>query len=74
MSGKPKLSDLRSKSAVPEPPEAAAPAAPSRMRWWMGWVVGPGLVAGSIVGVGAWVGAHFPEAWFVRLVVWLGGG
>jgi hypothetical protein len=40
----------------------------------MGWVIGPGLVAGLIVGAGAWVGAHFPELWLVRAIVWIGGG
>lgn len=73
MSSKPKLSDLRSKSvAAPEPEES--PAKISRLRWWMGWVIGPGLVAGLIVGAGAWVGAHFPELWLVRAIVWIGGG
>lgn len=78
MSSKPKLSDLRSKSAVTSvgtaEHEQDAPAKISRLRWWMGWVIGPGLVAGLIVGAGAWVGAHFPELWLVRAIVWIGGG
>ena len=74
MSNKPRLSELRSRSVAVSPPEDPGPVQPSRLRWWMGWVIGPGLVGGLIVGGGAWFGAHFPDSWFVRLVAWITGG
>lgn len=42
----------------------------SRAAWMMGWVIGPGVVLGSIFGGGVLVGAHFHDSWISRLVMW----
>lgn len=69
-----KLADL--KSSQLETSEAEGEQAPARegwLRWALGWVVGPGIVVGGIIGVGAHLGANHPDAWFPRLVTWLFG-
>lgn len=71
-----KLSDLKSKQ-LDTTPEGEGDGAPSEregwLRWALGWVVVPGLVVGGIIGVGAHVGANYPDAWFPRLVTWMFG-
>jgi hypothetical protein len=52
--------------AKPEPA-----ASKSWKRWVIGWVVLPGIVIGGIFGAGVMLGAHMPESWFTRAVVWL---
>ncbi len=43
----------------------------SRLAWFMGWVIGPGLVLGTIFGGGVLVGAHFHDGWIARAIVWI---
>lgn len=41
--------------------------------WTLGWVVAPLSVLGAIFGGGVLLGAHFPEGWFSRAVMWVVG-
>jgi hypothetical protein len=41
--------------------------------WTLGWIVAPGAVLGAIFGGGVVLGAHFPDGWFARAVVWVVG-
>ncbi len=43
------------------------------LRWALGWIVGPGLLIGAIIGLGAHVGANHSDGWFPRIVTWLFG-
>ena len=38
--------------------------------WAVGWVLLPSTVIGVLFGSGALLGAHMPDSWFSRLVVW----
>lgn len=68
------MSDPKSKP-VPAKPDAKAPAEPeaprSRLSWVAGWVLVPGAIIGLLFGGGALVGAHLPDSWITRLVVWV---
>lgn len=71
----PNLAKRQDPSPAKTPVEEEAPA--SRLSWFLGWVVVPGVVFGSIFGGGLLVGAHFPDgwiAWVVRGVASLFGG
>lgn len=75
------MSDPQSKakaapaSKAPSKPDAKAPAegaAPrSRLSWLVGWVLVPLVIVGTLFGGGALVGAHFPDSWFSRVIVWI---
>lgn len=56
-------------------PDAPAPEgeAPGRIAWFLGWIVAPGAVVGGIFGAGVLLGAHRPEGWFARTVLWVVG-
>lgn len=41
------------------------------LSFFMGWVFLPGLVIGSIIGLGAHWGARHPDAWYVGAVKWV---
>lgn len=67
----PKKQDLPARN--PEPAEAPA----SRLSWFIGWIVVPGVVFGGIFAGGVLLGAHYPDgwiAWGVRGVASLFGG
>ncbi len=54
--------------------EAAPPAAPtSRLGWILGWIVAPAALIGAIYGGGVILGAHHPDGWFARSVMWVAG-
>lgn len=59
---------------APEP-AAKAPAEGEAPRGWLswalGWVLVPGIILGLIFGGGVLVGAHHPDSWLSRLVVWV---
>ncbi len=61
-SGKPAAS-----AAAPEP--EAKPE--GRLAWFVGWVLVPGVLVGGIFGGGAALGAHNPDGWFPRTVMWV---
>lgn len=61
-----KRQEPSAKPAVPEGDEAP----PSRLSWFLGWVVVPGAVFGGIFGSGLLVGAHYPDGW----IAWAVGG
>ncbi len=42
-------------------------------RWFVGWVLVPGLVAGAIFAAGLHLGASGPERWYTRAAVWIAG-
>lgn len=74
------MSDPKSKAAAPAKPAPAKadPKAPAeaqaprgRLGWLVGWVLVPGLILGVLFGGGMLVGAHFPESWLSRLIVWV---
>ncbi len=59
-------------------PEQAAEAVEgekkeSRLTWWMGWVVGPGLLILGIFGAGVALGANRPDGWYASATMWLFG-
>ncbi|HET6582249.1 MAG TPA: hypothetical protein VFG69_02355 [Nannocystaceae bacterium] len=73
-------------SSVPAPrPKADKPAIatldgdaePAKKEGWLGWTLGwiiaPLSVLGAIFGGGVLLGAHFPDGWFSRAVVWVVG-
>ena len=70
-----KLSELKSKQldTTDEGGDEASEGREGWLRWVTGWVVGPGLLLGAIVGLRAHVGANYPQSWFPRLVTWLFG-
>ena len=39
--------------------------------FFVGWVFLPGMVIGSIIGLGAHWGARHPDAWYVGAVKWV---
>ena len=43
------------------------------LSWVVGWVLVPGTVIGVIFGGGVALGAHRPEGWFARSVMWIAG-
>ena len=45
----------------------------SWLGWTLGWIVAPGAVLGAIFGGGVLLGAHSPDGWFARAVVWVVG-
>ena len=53
--------------------ESADGGGESKLRWVLGWIVGPGLVVGLLFGSGVLVGAHFHESWVTRFFVWIFG-
>jgi hypothetical protein len=59
---------------APSKVEAKAPAEGetprSRLSWVVGWVLVPTTIVGVLFGGGVLVGAHFPDAWLSRLIVW----
>jgi hypothetical protein len=58
----------------PAPEPAADGGEPTgRFAWFLGWVVVPGTVVGGIFGAGALLGAHRPEGWFAKSVIWVVG-
>jgi hypothetical protein len=38
--------------------------------WLMGWVIVPASVIGAIFAAGVMFGAHQPDSWFTRAVLW----
>jgi len=67
-------------SNVPATKPSEAPAAPegeekseSRLGWWMGWVVGPGLLISGIFVAGVVLGANRPDGWYASATLWLFG-
>ncbi|MEZ4454501.1 MAG: hypothetical protein R3B09_33930 [Nannocystaceae bacterium] len=57
----------------PQPAEGEETEPRSRLGWFLGWIMVPGLVLALIVGSGAYVGANHPESWVTRAVLWLAG-
>lgn len=55
------------------PENAAPPSESSPLRWFMGWVLLPGMVVAGIFGAGVLVGAHFSDLWLTRAIVWFVG-
>lgn len=52
----------------------AEPAEPvGKLAWILGWVVAPLSVLGAIYGGGVLLGAHRPDGWFARSVMWVAG-
>jgi hypothetical protein len=43
----------------------------SRLSWFLGWIVAPLSVLGAIYGGGVLLGAHSPDGWFARSVMWV---
>lgn len=43
------------------------------LAWFVGWVIMPATVFGLIFGSGMLLGAHMPESWYTRAVVWVVG-
>lgn len=41
--------------------------------WTLGWIVAPLSVLGAIFGGGVLLGAHDPDGWFARTVMWIVG-
>ena len=41
--------------------------------WTLGWIVAPLSVLGAIFGGGVLLGAHYPDGWFARAVMWVAG-
>jgi hypothetical protein len=54
--------------AVAEPTEPQG-----KLAWILGWIVAPLSVLGAIYGGGVLLGAHRPEGWFARSVMWVAG-
>ena len=75
----------RNPSTVPAPrpksdkPVAAAAATeePAKKEGWLGWTLGwiiaPLSVLGAIFGGGVLLGAHSPDNWFARAILWMVG-
>ncbi|MBL8948269.1 MAG: hypothetical protein JNK45_34160 [Myxococcales bacterium] len=45
----------------------------SRLSWILGWIVAPASVVAAIFGGGVILGAHNPDGWFARSVMWVVG-
>lgn len=60
----------REPKKVPAEAEAEAEAGSSKLGWLVGWVLVPAMVALTLFGLGAYVGAHHPASWVTRLVRW----
>lgn len=54
-------------------PEAGGepPKSEGRLAWLVGWVLVPSVLVGGIFLGGAVLGAHRPEGWFARSVMWI---
>ena len=52
--------------AVAEPQEPQG-----KIAWILGWIVAPLSVLGAIYGGGVLLGAHRPDGWFARSVMWV---
>lgn len=50
-----------------------AEAPTSRLSWILGWIVAPASVVAAIFGGGVILGAHNPDGWFARSVMWVAG-
>jgi hypothetical protein len=69
------------KPAAAKPAAASAGAAiattaetpTSRLSWILGWIVAPVSVVAAIFGGGVILGAHNPDGWFARSVMWVAG-
>lgn len=53
--------------------ETASERPTSRLSWVLGWIVAPGSVVAAIYGGGVLLGAHNPDGWFARSVMWVVG-
>jgi hypothetical protein len=58
--------------AAAEPTEDAAKKE-GWLGWTLGWIIAPLTVLGAIFGGGVLIGAHFPDSWFSRAIVWIVG-
>jgi hypothetical protein len=75
------MAEPKPSSSVPakRPPAAVAkPGAPDepvkpegRLAWLVGWILVPSVLIGGIFLGGAILGAHRPEGWFARSVMWV---
>jgi hypothetical protein len=67
----------RPKSDTPVVAAAAATEETAKKEGWfgwtLGWIVAPLTVLGAIFGGGVLLGAHFPDNWFSRSIVWIVG-
>lgn len=54
-------------------PAGGEPTSRSWLSWVMGWLVVPTVFLASIFGGGVLYGAHFPESWWTRSVLWVAG-
>jgi len=61
------------KPAVAEPATEEPAKKEGWLGWTLGWIVAPLTVLGAIFGGGVLLGAHFPDGWFSRAIVWLVG-
>ena len=43
------------------------------MGWTLGWIIAPLSVLGAIFGGGVLLGAHSPDNWFARAILWMVG-
>lgn len=57
----------------PATPEEGSEKPESRLGWWMGWVVGPGLLISGIFAAGVVLGANRPDGWYATATLWLFG-
>ena len=73
----PRAKPAPAKPAATAKPDAIAVAEPQepqgKLAWILGWVVAPLSVLGAIYGGGVLLGAHRPEGWFARSVMWVAG-
>jgi hypothetical protein len=59
-------------SAVDKPEGGEAPKE-GRLAWFVGWILVPGALLGGIWAGGVALGAHLPDSWFARAVMWVAG-
>lgn len=62
---------VKKEDASPEPADGEGGRREGWLSWVVGWVLVPGTVIGVIFGGGAALGAHRPDGWFARTIVWV---
>ena len=67
----PKPASAKPVAAASTPASPAEPA--GRLSWILGWIVAPASVVAAIYGGGVVLGAHNPDRWFARSVMWVTG-
>jgi hypothetical protein len=59
--------------AKADAPEGEAAPKEGKLAWFVGWILVPGALLGGIWTGGVALGAHLPESWFARAVMWVAG-